>query len=348
LEAFIALKASFGAELTRTRTAIAELADAGWLEGLNVTVVEGPEEYLFGEEKALLEVIEGNEPLPRWLPPFLHGLFATAPQLGWESAEAEPGHDAGHESNPTLVNNAETLAQAAWILANGAEVFRSVGTDESPGTVICTVVGDVELPGVVEVPMGTSLRQVIEACGGVADGRAVKAVLPGVANAVLAAEHLDVPLTHEHFAAVGSGLGAAGFIVYDDSACMVEVAAMLSRFLYVESCGQCPPCKLGTGAITDALDRIRDGDGTDGDLDTIQRRLEVVADGNRCYLPVQERELISSFLRTFPEDVVTHLDGRCGSDRVDLPVPKIIDLANGVVTYDERQARKRPDWTYTD
>ncbi len=348
LEAFIALKASFGAELTRTRTAIAELADAGWLEGLNVTVVEGPEEYLFGEEKALLEVIEGNEPLPRWLPPFLHGLFATAPQLGWESAEAEPGHDAGHESNPTLVNNAETLAQAAWILANGAEVFRSVGTDESQGTVICTVVGDVELPGVVEVPMGTSLRQVIEACGGVADGRAVKAVLPGVANAVLAAEHLDVPLTHEHFAAVGSGLGAAGFIVYDDSACMVEVAAMLSRFLYVESCGQCPPCKLGTGAITDALDRIRDGDGTDGDLDTIQRRLEVVADGNRCYLPVQERELISSFLRTFPEDVVTHLDGRCGSDRVDLPVPKIIDLANGVVTYDERQARKRPDWTYTD
>jgi hypothetical protein len=158
------------------------------------------------------------------------------------------------------------------------------------------------------------------------------AILPGVANAVLTAEQLDTPLTHEHFAAAGSGLGAAGFIVYDDSACMVEVSAMLSRFLYVESCGQCPPCKLGTGAITEALDRIRTGDGRDADLDTIQRRLQVVADGNRCYLPVQERELISSFLRAFPEDVVAHLDGHCPSDRAELPVPKIVDLADGVVT----------------
>ncbi len=348
LEAYIALKASFEPELARVRLAADEMAAAGWLEGLNVTVVTGPEEYLFGEEKALLEVIEGNEPLPRWLPPFLHGLFATAPQLGWESAEAEPGHEAGHESNPTLVNNAETLAQAAWIVANGAEAFRSLGTEESPGTVVCTVVGDVVNPGVVEVPMGTPLRYVIDACGGVADGRSVKAILPGVANAVLTSDHLDTPLTHEHFVAAGSGLGAAGFIVYDDSACMVEVAAMLSRFLYVESCGQCPPCKLGTGAITEALDRIRIGEGRDADLDTIQRRLQVVADGNRCYLPVQERELISSFLRAYPEDVVAHLDGRCPSDRVDLPVPKIVDLAGGVVIYDERQMRKRPDWTYAD
>ena len=143
LEAYIALKASFEPELARVGAAVEEMAAAGWLEGLNVTVVTGPEEYLFGEEKALLEVIEGNEPLPRWLPPFLHGLFATAPQLGWESAESEPGHEAGHESNPTLVNNAETLAQAAWIVAHGAEAFRSLGTDESPGTVVCTVVGDV-------------------------------------------------------------------------------------------------------------------------------------------------------------------------------------------------------------
>lgn len=348
LEAYIALKATFGPELARVRRAIDEMEAAGWLEGLTITVVTGPEEYLFGEEKAMLEVIEGNEPLPRWLPPFLHGLFATAPQLGWESVDAEPGHEPGHESNPTLVNNAETLAQAAWIVAHGAEAFRSLGTDESPGTVICTVVGDVLAPGVVEVPMGTPLRQVIDACGGVADGRTVKAILPGVANAVLTGEHLDTPLTHEHFAAAGSGLGAAGFIIYDDSACMVEVAAMLSRFLYVESCGQCPPCKLGTEAITEALDRIRDGDGRDADLDTIQRRLEVVADGNRCYLPVQEQQLISSFLRTYPEDVVAHLDGRCPSDRAELAIPKIVDLANGMVSYDERQSRKRPDWTYAD
>ncbi|MFZ1440576.1 MAG: NADH-ubiquinone oxidoreductase-F iron-sulfur binding region domain-containing protein, partial [Candidatus Microthrix subdominans] len=183
---------------------------------------------------------------------------------------------------------------------------------------------------------------------GVAEGRSVKAILPGVANAVLTAEQLDTPLTHEHFAAAGSGLGAAGFIVYDDTMCMVEVAAMLSRFLYVESCGQCPPCKLGTGAITEALERIRDGEGGDGDLDTIQRRLQVVADANRCYLPVQERELISSFLRTYPEDVVAHLDGWCPSERGEPPVPKIVDLVGGMASYDARQMLKRPDWTYAD
>src|SRR5690606_23794650 len=151
-EAHIARKASFEPELARVRTALAEIEQAGWLGDLAVTVTAGPEEYLFGEEKALLEVIEGNEPLPRWLPPYLHGLYATAPQLGWDSAEpdtAVPGEGDGL-ANPTLVNNAETLAQAAWILAHGADEFRSLGTAESPGTVICTVVGDVDRPAVVE------------------------------------------------------------------------------------------------------------------------------------------------------------------------------------------------------
>ncbi|MBK6312678.1 MAG: SLBB domain-containing protein [Candidatus Microthrix sp.] len=162
LEAYIALKASFEPELARVGAAVEEMAAAGWLEGLNVTVVTGPEEYLFGEEKAP-RGDRGQRTVARLCRRFLHGLFATAPQLGWESAESEPGHEAGHESNPTLVNNAETLAQAAWIVAHGAEAFRSLGTDESPGTVVCTVVGDVLAPGVVEVPMGTPLRQVIDA-----------------------------------------------------------------------------------------------------------------------------------------------------------------------------------------
>ena len=255
LEAFIALKSSFGRELARVRSALADIAAAGWFGDIKVTVVEGPEEYLFGEEKALLEVIEGHEPLPRWLPPFQHGLYVTAPQLGWQSSEPESGHTGRHESNPTLVNNAETLAQAAWVLQHGADAFRSVGTVDSPGTVICTVVGDVTRPGVVEVAMGTLLREVLEQCGGPHPGRQVKAVFPGVANAVITADHLDTPVTHEHLAAIGSGLGSAGFIVYDDSACMVEVATTLSRFLSVESCGQCPPCKLGSGAAVNQASR---------------------------------------------------------------------------------------------
>jgi NADH-quinone oxidoreductase subunit F len=346
IEAFIALKASFVPQLARVRAAIAEIEAAGWCGDLKITVVEGPEEYLFGEEKALLEVIEGNEPLPRWLPPYMHGLYATAPQLGWESSEPESGHRPGDESNPTLVNNAETLAQTAWVLSHGAEAFRSIGTDESPGTVICTVVGDVTRPGVVEVAMGSPLRQVLAHRGGPAPDRQVKAVFPGVANAVITAEQLDTPVTHEHLGAIGSGLGSAGFIVYDDTACMVEVAAAFSRFLWVESCGQCPPCKLGSGNITAALERIRVGSGVDADLDVIQRSLAFVADGNRCYLPVQERTLVASILRSFPEDVSAHLEGRCPSQRSEITVPKIIDLADDVVTYDERQARKQPDWTY--
>ena len=146
-EVFIALKASFGPERERVMAAVTEMEQAGLVGDLSIGIVAGPEEYLFGEEKALLEVIEGNEPLPRWLPPYVHGLFATAPQLGWQSHEPEAGHSRGHESNPTSVNNVETLANVAHVLANGAAWYRSLGTPESPGTVVCTVVGDAEPVG---------------------------------------------------------------------------------------------------------------------------------------------------------------------------------------------------------
>jgi len=212
--------------------------------------------------------------------------------------------------------------------------------------VLCTVVGDVSRPAVHEVPMGTSLAEVLELSGGPLPGRRIKAVFPGVANAVLTGELLDVLLSYEGMEAAGSGLGAGGFIVYDDSACMVEVAATLSRFLYVESCGQCLPCKLGTGQITAALEALRDGRGSDRDLDVITERLRVVADASRCYLPVQEQNLVSSILETFPDDVAAHVDGGCLSDRTQLPIPKVLELSDGVVTYDQRQERKQPDWTY--
>ncbi|MGH3650111.1 MAG: NADH-ubiquinone oxidoreductase-F iron-sulfur binding region domain-containing protein, partial [Acidimicrobiia bacterium] len=219
-------------------------------------------------------------------------------------------------------------------------------TEDSPGTVLCTVVGDISRPAVHEVPMGTGLREVLDRSGGSLPDRQIKAVFPGVANSVVPGTALDVPLSYEGMEAVGSGLGAGGLIVYDDSACMVEVAATLSRFLYVESCGQCLPCKLGTEHITSALETLRDGRGSDRELDVITERLRVVADGNRCFLPVQEQRLVSSILENFPDDVATHLDGRCLSDRAQIPTPKILDMADGAVTYDQRQERKQPDWTY--
>jgi NADH-quinone oxidoreductase subunit F len=272
-------------------------------------------------------------------------LFATAPQLGWQAHEPEPGHSPGHESNPTAVNNVETLANVPHVLARGAQWYRSFGTPDTPGTVVCTVVGDAERSGVVEVECGTPLREVLTMFGAPRPGRAIRTVLSGVTNAVLTDAHLDIPLAFETFAAAGSGLGAAGFIVYDDTACMVDVAAVLSRFLYVESCGQCPPCKGGTGAITTALDDIANGRGTDGSLDSIDHWLSVVADGNRCFLPVEEQQLIGSILRAFPDDFAIHLEGECTRPHRAI-VPKLVDIADGRAVFDDRQMRKRPDWTY--
>jgi len=362
---YLALKASFLDARDALERAAWEMSDAGWTD-LPINLVAGPEEYLFGEEKALLEVIEGNEPLPRWLPPYLHGLFADAPQLGWESRPHAPDggeHGATSETavslggaepaevdgaNPTLVNNVETLANIPHILTKGPEWFRSMGTEDSPGTICVTVVGDVVRPAVIEVDMGTPLSQVVERCGGLTDGQAPKAILSGVANAVLTGDRIDTPLTYEHMVAAGGGLGSAGFAIYGERTCMVEVAAMCARFLWVESCGQCPPCKMGTGAITAALDRILSGEGNDADLDRIEERLRIVTDGNRCYLPVEARDLVASILRRFPEDVARRLEtpGR-PYDRL-LPFPKIVDLVDGMVTYDQRQPTKRPDWTYPD
>jgi NADH-quinone oxidoreductase subunit F len=344
-EVFIALKASFGPERERVIAAVTEIEQAGLVGDLSIGVVAGPEEYLFGEEKALLEVIEGNDPLPRWLPPYVHGLFATAPQLGWQAHEPEAGHSRGHESNPTAVNNVETLASVAHVLANGASWYRSLGAVDAPGTVVCTVVGDVARCGVAEVDCGAPLREVLAMFGTRRADAGIRAVLPGVTNAVLTEAQLDVPLTFEAFAAAGTGLGAAGFIVYDDTACMVDVAAVLSRFLYVESCGQCPPCKLGTGAITSALDDIAGGRGSDASLESINHWLGVVADGNRCFLPVEEQQLVGSILRSFPDDFEMHLQGECKRPHRAI-VPKLVDIVDGRAVFDAQQVRKRPDWTY--
>ncbi|HWC12787.1 MAG TPA: NADH-ubiquinone oxidoreductase-F iron-sulfur binding region domain-containing protein, partial [Acidimicrobiales bacterium] len=274
-------------------------------------------------------------------------LFATAPQTGWESHEAEPGHRGEHHSNPTLVNNAETLCNVPHILARGADWHRAIGTDRSPGHVVVTVVGDVARPGVAEVELGTPLGEVIEAVGGGArPGRRLKAVFSGVANAVITADHLDAPVSYEGLAEVGSGLGAAGFAVYDDTACMVEVAYQYSRFLWVESCGQCPACKLGSGEITERLATIEDCRGTDADVAVVGARLQKVTDANRCYLGTEEQLVVSSVLRAFPDEFAAHIEGDCPRPRTDLIAPKIVDLADGRVVYDERHRRKRPDWTY--
>ena len=230
---------------------------AGWVDGVDVDVLEGPSEYLYGEETALLEVLDGRAPFPRLAPPYRHG----ADELGDGTTSPADVDMAGPTPDtvapPTLVNNTETMANVPGILAHGPDWFRSVGTPESPGTIVCTITGATARDGVGEVPMGTPLATVIdELGGGPVAGRRLVAAMSGVANPVLPAARFDTPLSYEAMAAAGSGLGAAGFIVFDDADDLVAVAAGVSRFLAVESCGQCTPCKQDGREISEILARL--------------------------------------------------------------------------------------------
>jgi NADH:ubiquinone oxidoreductase subunit F (NADH-binding) len=345
--AFIGIKERFEPEAERLAAAVDEFAAAGLLGESPLQVVLGPDAYLYGEETGLLQVIEGEAPLPRNVPPYIHGLFATVPAAGWTASGGRVATEFA-ASNPTVVNNVETLAMVSQVLARGPEWHRSLGTARSPGIVVATVVGDVVHPAVGEIELGTPLREVVDRIGGgVGPGRTIKAVVSGVANPVVTADQLDVPCSYDGFEAIGSGMGAAGFLVLDDTASMVEVAQVLSRFLFVESCGQCPACKLGCGAVTDLLDRLAAGSATPEDVETIAFRLRTVTDGNRCYLPVQEQRVVGSILTAFADEVNLALDGTPLPAR-GFQLPKLVDLADGVATYDERQALKQPDWTYVD
>lgn len=338
--AFVALKASFAQEIERVRSAITEVAEAGWSEGVAIEVVLGPDEYLFGEEKALLEVIEGEDPLPRLFPPYIYGLFTTSPQVGW-SAGATLAEGRVEGSNPTLVNNVETLSTVPWIVANGGEWYRRFGTDESPGTMICTVSGDTTRHGVGEYELGTPLAEVIaDLGGGLPDGRAVKYVLSGVSNPVIRGDHLDVPLCYEELDAIGAGLGTGGFIVFDDRTDPAELAWSVARFLGVESCGQCPACKLGlqdVASILEGMDGVTEG----SPFAQLSARLPNVTDASRCFLPAQAQRLVASLL---PDMRVTALRRPPRG----LLTTKLVEFVDGRFLVDERQARKRPDWTYDD
>jgi NADH:ubiquinone oxidoreductase subunit F (NADH-binding) len=328
--AYVALKASFGPEWSRVTDAAREMQAAGICPDCEINVVAGPEDYLYGEERALLEVIQGRAPLPTLFPPYEHGLFANDIVTGWEGGD-DRGTGPRDAANPTLVNLVETLSNVPHILARGADWFRSLGTDASPGNLVCTVVGDVVAPDVGEIELGTQLGDVVDVVGsGLLAGRTVKAVLPGVAAPVVT--DLSTAVSYEGFDRAGSAMGAGGFTVLDDGACMVAVALEVSRFLADESCGQCPPCKLGSTEITQRLARIEGGRATTADVDVIGRWLGRVTDGNRCFLAAQERLVVGSIMTTFGEEVAEHLGRhRCPRPRP-FVMPKLIDLSDGVAT----------------
>jgi NADH:ubiquinone oxidoreductase subunit F (NADH-binding) len=341
----VALKASADYEAARVEAAIAEIVAAGWADRISVEVVRGPSEYLFGEETALLEVLDGRLPFPRIAPPFREGVEDDDRSEPSPPDEALAGSGAGAQA-PALVNNVETLANVPGIVVNGADWFRSIGTAQSPGSVVCTVSGVTRHDGVVEVEMGTPLRDVVDAAGeGVSDA-GVSVVLAGVSNPLLPASALDAAVSYEGMEAVGAGLGTAGFIVFGRDADPVAIAHGVARFLAVESCGQCQPCKADGLTLASTLDRIRRSEIGDH-LTAVQGALATVADGARCSLASQQQLVVGSLLGAFPEAFERHCRGEVPAADPHLVAP-ILDLPGDTFLLDEAHATKQPDWSFDD
>lgn len=346
VELVICTKRSFLPERSRLRGAVDELRAEGWLEGIDVRFVDGPDAYLFGEETALLEVTQNRQPFPRVSPPWRRGISDGSTN---SASRVTIGDSTGDESAPALVNNVETFANVALIVRNGPAWFREVGTDKSPGTICCTIVGDVSHHGVAEFAMGTTLREVIETIGkGALADRQIVAVLPGASGAVVPEALFDTPLTHEAMAAAGAMLGSAGFHCIDDHADPLLLAYGASRFLSTESCGQCTPCKGDGLALTALLSGLVDGTAPVDIAKRVRSRLESVVNEARCGLALQQQVVVGSLVArcgdlsvartvTPPEEFVA------GRRRVLLP---LLDIADGVAVFDEHESEKQADWSF--
>jgi NADH-quinone oxidoreductase subunit F len=272
--AYVYIRGEFLLGVKRWIKAIADAYEYGFLGqnilgtgfSLEMSVHRGAGAYICGEETAMLESLEGKAGNPRLKPPYPAqvGLFGR----------------------PTLVHNIETLACIPHIILRGPEWFASIGTAESKGPKIFSVSGHINRPGNYELPLGTTLREIIyEHAGGIRGGKQFKAVIPGGASTpMLTAQSLDVPMAFETLKQAGSELGTGALIVMDESTCMVEAARRLTKFFAHESCGRCTPCRLGSVRLYETLDRIERGKGT---ADDIHRTLELTAgiDG-RTFCPM--------------------------------------------------------------
>ena len=237
--------------------------------------------YICGEETALLESLEGKKGQPRFKPPFPAQVSAFG--------------------KPTTINNTETLASIPPIILNGAEWFSSIGVENSGGTKIYSVSGNVNRPGNYEVPMGMPFRDLLEMAGGVQDGRALKAVIPGGSSVpvVPADAIMGCTMDYDGLSQVGSALGAGSVIVMDETTCMVEVLERISYFYFVESCGQCTPCREGTGWLYRMIRRIRTGEGTPADLDRLKSVADRIEGRTICALGDAAAWPVQSFLKHF-------------------------------------------------
>ncbi len=261
---------------------------------LEIYVHRGAGAYICGEETGLIESLEGKRAYPRVKPPFpaTHGVFGA----------------------PTIVNNVETLACVPLIVSRGPEWFKSIGPEKSPGPKLYCVSGHVVRPGVFELPMGTSLRELIyEHSGGIANGKTLKAVIPGGSSVpVLKADEIDVAMDFDSLAKAGTMLGSCGTIVMDEDTCMVTALLIISHFYRHESCGQCTPCREGTGWLEDLLLRLEEGGVRPNDVDLLYRVADNMMGNTVCVLADAAAMPVQSFVTKFRSEFDEHVrHGRC-------------------------------------
>jgi NADH-quinone oxidoreductase subunit F len=285
----------------RVRAAIAELEKRGWLgEKLlgvggpfKLSVFEGAGAFVCGEETALIASIEGQRGMPRLRPPF-------------------PAQS-GLWGKPTLINNVETLAMVPWILRQGAEKFAAIGTAKSKGTKVFALAGKVERGGLIEIPMGTTLREIVEDIGGgVGAGRRFKGVqIGGPSGGCVPARLADTPVDFESLREIGAIMGSGGLVVLDDTSCMVDLARYFLQFTQDQSCGKCTFCRIGTKRMLDILERLCIGKATRQHLEELEKLAVQVGAGSLCGLGKTAPNPVLTTLKYFRDEYEAHLQGRC-------------------------------------
>lgn len=317
-QGYIYIRAEYPIAVQRLQIAIDQAREYGLL-GKNIfdsgfdfdlDIRLGAGAFVCGEETALMTSIEGNRGEPRPRPPFPaeSGLF----------------------KKPTVLNNVETYANIPQIILNGAEWFASMGTEKSKGTKVFALGGKIHNTGLVEVPMGTTLREVIyEIGGGIPNGKAFKAAQTGgPSGGCIPAEHLDIPIDYDNLIAIGSMMGSGGLIVMDEDNCMVDIAKFFLQFTVDESCGKCTPCRIGTKRLYEMLEKITSGNATMEDLDKMEKLCYYIKNNSLCGLVQTAPNPVLSTLRYFKDEYIAHVkDKRCPAGVCqDLLTYKIIDL----------------------
>jgi len=266
---------------------------------IDITLHCGAGAYICGEETALMNSLEGRRGQPRIKPPFPAAVGAFG--------------------MPTTINNVETISSVSHIIKNGAEWYRSFGTEKSPGTKLFNVSGHVVRRGNFELPLGFNLKELIyDVCGGIRDGRSLKAVIPGGSSVpILTADEIDIPMDYESVAKAGSMLGTASVIVMDDRTCIVKQVRRIVEFYAHESCGQCTPCREGTAWLAKILRRIERGEGREEDLDLLLDIGQNMSGTTICVLSDSAAAPVASSIRKFREEYLAHIrDGVCSAAAV--------------------------------